>query len=73
MPNVFYVVELQTNDPSGAIVTVFSDLATAKQKYYQTMASASVSKVPKHGCMLINSDLFVIMSAVEVHEIAPEE
>lgn len=73
MPTVYFVVELQTNDPSGAIVTVFTDLALAKQKYYQVMAAAAVSSVLKHGAMLVTSDMFVIMSGVEVHEPIIEE
>lgn len=67
----YFVIELQTADSTGAIVTVFDSLAQAKQKYYQVMAVASVSTVPKHACMIVNSDAFVIMAGCEVHE--PEQ
>ena len=64
----YFVIELQTTETTGAIVTVFDELAQAKQKYYQVMAVASVSKIAKHGCMIVNSDCFVIMSGCEVHD-----
>lgn len=68
----YFVIELQTADSTGAIVTVFDSLAQAKQKYYQVMAVASVSEVPKHACMIVSSDAFVIMSGCEIHASDPE-
>lgn len=67
MLTTYYVIETQTGDTPAALVTVFQDLAQAKQKYYQVMAAAAVSKVPKHGCMILADNMFVIMSGVEIH------
>ena len=65
--NTYFVVETQTGDVPAALVTTFNDLGLAKQKYYQVMAAAAVSSVPKHGCMILADNMFVIMSGCEIH------
>lgn len=67
----YYVFETQTSDQPAALVTVFDDLHLARQKYYQVMAAAAVSEVPKHGAMLVNEDMFVILSGCEDHTEKP--
>ena len=67
MPTTYFVIETQSNDVSAALVTTFQDLSLAKQKYYQVMAAAAVSNVPKHGCMILADNMFVIMSGCEIH------
>lgn len=68
MNTTYFVIETQAgNDTPAALVTVFQDLAQAKQKYYQVMAAAAVSEVPKHGAMILTDSMFVILSGCEVH------
>lgn len=67
MNTTYFVIETQAGDTPAALVTVFQDLAQAKQKYYQIMAAAAVSTVPKHGAMILTDSMFVIMSGCEVH------
>ena len=63
----YFVVETQSGETSAALVTTFQDLSQAKQKYYQVMSAAAVSNVPKHGCMILTDNMFVIMSGCEIH------
>lgn len=67
MENVYYVVELQTGEQPAALVTIHTDYAEAKQKFYQVMAAAAVSTLEKHGCMIVTGDMFVVKSDCEVH------
>lgn len=69
---VYYVIETQSGSTPAALVTVFNDMATAKQKYYTIMAAAAVSQVPKHGAMLMTEDMFVVLSGCEVHPVDEE-
>lgn len=68
MNPTYFVIETQAgNNTPAALVTTFTDLNLAKQKYYQVMAAAAVSTVPKHGCMILADNMFVIMSGCEIH------
>ena len=63
----FYVIEFQTNNGTGsAIVNTYNSESTARQKYHQIMAAASVSAVEKHGAIILTEDLFKVLG-----EIAP--
>lgn len=72
MPTTYFVIETQSSDVSAALVTTFQDLSLAKQKYYQVMAAAAVSNVPKHGCMILADNMFVILSGCEIHAQEPD-
>ena len=63
--NVYYVIEMQTNDGSGsAIVNTYTDLQLAYQKYYQIMSAAAVSEIPTHAAIILSGDLFKVAGAV---------
>lgn len=65
---MFYVIEIQTNDTTGAVIPfTFTDRDQAEAKYHSLLAVAAVSQVPKHGAMIFNDDGFVIKSEVYNH------
>ena len=71
---VYYVIELQTQAGSGAIIPfTFTDRNDAEAKYHALLAICATSKVPKHGAMLFNDDGFVIKSEVYTHGVPVEE
>lgn len=67
---MYYVIELQSNNTTGsAIPYAFTGLPDAEEKYHDILRVASKSNVPKHGCVIINDDNFVIKSEVYTHEV----
>lgn len=65
---IYYVVETQTGDTGSAIVTVFDNLADAEVKYHDVLRYAVKSNLRKHGCMIVNEDMFIVKSEVYNHE-----
>lgn len=65
---MYYVIETQTNETGAVIPYAFSNLADAEEKYHDVLRAASKSENKKHGCMIINADMFVIKSEVYNHE-----
>ena len=71
---VFYVVELQTEATTGAVIPfTFTDRNQAEAKYHSLLAVCAMSAVPKHGAMLFNEDGFILKSEVYTHEILDQE
>lgn len=65
---MFYVIEIQTNENTGAVIPfTFIDRDQAEAKYHSLLAVAAVSQIPKHGAMIFNDDGFVIKSEVYNH------
>jgi hypothetical protein len=53
---MYYIIETQTNEQGqGAHIVQQADTRqSAFSKYHQVLASAAVSAVAKHGCIIIN-------------------
>ena len=51
---MYIVIELQTNETTAAITTVYNDLNTARQQYHTILAAAAVSKVPVHAAVILS-------------------
>lgn len=65
---VFFVIESQVNNGSGALITFsFDNRPDAEAKYHTLLAVAAKSAVQKHGVMLCNEDLFVLKQEVYTH------
>ena len=59
----YLVIELQTtNGTTANIVTQYSNLAQAQQKYYTILSAAVVSKVDIHSAMIVDETGFLIMN-----------
>lgn len=54
---MFIVIELQTNQSGvvGNIVTAFSSIELAYQKYYTILSAAAVSSLPVHAAVILNN------------------
>lgn len=66
---MFYVIEIQTTDASGAVLPFsFTDRGQAEAKYHSLLAVCATSTVKKHGAMLFNEDGFILKSEVYNHE-----
>ena len=58
---LYYVLEFQTGGEVDAVIPVYyTDRAIAEQKYHQVLAAAAVSSVPKHGVIMVTSDMFEV-------------
>ena len=65
---IYYVIEIQTLNNSGAVIPFsFTDRNQAEAKYHSLLAVCATSDVPKHGAMLFNDDGFIIKSEVYNH------
>lgn len=65
---MFYVIEIQSQMESGAIIPFsFTDRNEAEAKYHALLAVCATSNVPKHGAMIFNDDGFIIKSEVYNH------
>lgn len=50
----YVIIEMQTNGNStAALVSSFTDLNEAEQKYHQVLSYAAVSPVENHACMMV--------------------
>lgn len=64
----YLVIELQTNAGKTAnIVTQYSTLAQAEQKFYQVCSSAVVSTVEVHSVIIIDETGFVMKNECFKH------
>ncbi len=73
---MYIVFEIQTNaDHSvGTLVTTYADKNAAESAFHQVLASAAVSALPVHTCMLLTENGICERSECYKHgEIAPEE
>ena len=68
---MYIVFEIQTNaDQSiGTLVTTYTDQLQAESAYHQVLASAAVSALPKHSCVLMTEEGFQLMSHCYQHEV----
>lgn len=64
---MFYVMEIQTNEVGAVVPYAFTSLADAEEKYHDILRVAAKSNVRKHGCMIVNDDMFIIKSEVYNH------
>lgn len=54
---MYFIVELQVNGDSGAnIVQTADTYEKAMSKYHTVLASASVSEVEKHSCIVLDDE-----------------
>ena len=66
---MYIVFEIQTNaDQSiGTLVTTYTDQLQAESAYHQVLASAAVSALPKHSCVLMTEEGFQLRSECYQH------
>lgn len=72
----YVIIEMQTNDGITAIVTpaTYTDRNQAESKFHLVLASAAISSVEKHTCMMLTSDGKMLRSECYKHPKAePEE
>ena len=65
---IFYVIELQTAETGSVIPYAYDNRPDAEAQYHTLLAVASKSSVPKHGCIMVNADGFVLKYEVYNHE-----
>lgn len=55
---MYIVIEIQTNSDGtvGNLVWAFSTLAEAESKYHAVLASAAISALPCHACVILRND-----------------
>ena len=55
---MYLVIEIQTNIDStvGNFVWAFSTLAEAESKYHSVLATAAISSLPVHACVILRND-----------------
>ena len=72
---MFIVIELQTiNEETVAnIVNVYTDSATAEQKYHTILSSASVSTLPCHAAVMTDEKGNLLKHEYYTHEVIPNE
>ena len=66
---MFYVIEIQTDSVGSVLPYAFANLPDAEEKYHDVLRVASKSNCRKHGCMIVNEDMFIIKSEVYEHEV----
>lgn len=64
---MFYVIEIQTDAEGSILPYAFTNLPDAEEKYHDVLRVASKSNVKKHGCMIVNEDMFIIKYEVYEH------
>lgn len=65
---MYYVIEIQTTAETGSVLPLaYADRKQAESAYHQKLASAAISEIPKHGCMLCTEDMYVLKSEVYTH------
>lgn len=65
---MFYVIEFQTSDTTGAAIPfAFEDKNLAEQQYHAMLSAAAVSTVPIHAVALTRGDGTVIKSEYYNH------
>ena len=76
---MYIIFEIQTNT-DGTIGTLVNTAETRNQAesiYHQVLASAALSNLPRHACVLMTNEGFQLMSQCYHHEAtanpAPEE
>lgn len=70
---IYYVIELQTYLEAGSTIPyTFTDRNQAEAKYHDILRAAATSEVPKHGCILMNADAFLLKSEMYTHDIIAE-
>lgn len=54
----YIVIELQTNSDGtvGNLVYAFDDIQSAESKYHAVLATAALTTLPMHACVLLQSD-----------------
>ena len=72
---MYIVIEIQTNS-SGAVgnfVWAFATENEAFAKYHSVLASAAVSYLPVHSCVILRNDGVQIAGQAYTHEVATNE
>lgn len=70
---MYIVFEIQTNE-GGAIGTLtytYEDRNQAESKFHDVLASAAVSALPKHACVLMTEEGFGLMHQCYKHAVQP--
>lgn len=69
----YIIVEMQTTNGTTAIVTpeTFTDRNQAEAKFHLVLASAAVSQVEEHTCMMLTSDGKTVRAECYRHEQEP--
>ena len=67
---MYIVIELQKNAEGvvSNIVTSHENLAEAESKYYSTLASAAVSKIPVHSAIIVSEEGFPVKHQCYKHQ-----
>lgn len=67
---MYVVIELQkmSDTQLANIVTAHNTLQEAESKYHQVLASAAISHVPLHSCVMLNEDAYLVKSESYSHE-----
>ena len=71
---MYIIMEVQIFADGGISTPcyAYSDKNRAEQKYHTILASAAVSKLPRHTCLMLMDDGRVIRSESYEHPIEPE-
>lgn len=70
----YVVVELQgKKDQVANIVTAYSSVNQAEEKYHQVLSAAAVSSIPCHSCVMLNEEGMFIKSECFKHETESQE
>lgn len=66
----YIVIEIQTNSDGtiGNIVTAYADRNQAESAYHSVLASAALSKLPRHAAVLVMNDGTLLESRCYEHE-----
>jgi len=72
---MYIVIELQTaaDGSVGNFVWAFAELNDAEAKYHSVLASAAVSALPVHSCVILRNDGLQIAAQAYKHEVEPNE
>lgn len=67
---MYIVIEIQTNSDGtvGNFVWAFNSEQEALSKYHSVLSFAAVSQLPKHSCVVITNEGYVISSYCFTHE-----
>ena len=67
---MYIVIETQTNGNTTSVVTpaTYTDLNEAESKFHTVLASAAVSNVEKHACIVFTEEGFPLLHKCYKHE-----
>ena len=67
---MYIVFEIQTNSDGsvGTLVSSYTEQNAAESAYHSVLASAAISALPKHACVLMSEEGFEIRHECYQHE-----